>query len=116
MRGPQQQPEGEEVHPEKRWYVKNGDRIAGPELPRHRRQVEPGREHGVSDEVGEADQIECPHQWPEDEGHAHGQQRENREYSGGQVTVSRRHGKARRQVRPDKPGQQEDQTEETKTI
>ena len=29
----QQQPEREEVHPEKRWHIKHGDRVTGPELP-----------------------------------------------------------------------------------
>ena len=63
----QQQPEREEMRPEQRWNVENEDRVTGPELPRHRRQVYADRTRRVDDEVGKADEIEPPDQGPEEE-------------------------------------------------
>jgi hypothetical protein len=66
------------VRPEKRWYVENGDRVTGPELPGHRRQIHAERRAlRNDDEVGETDQIERPDQRPEEEAHAHREQRED---------------------------------------
>ena len=81
--GSQQQPECEEMHPEKRWYIQHGDRVTGSELPGNRWQIRADRPRCVEDEIGKTDQIESPDQRPEKKAHAHRQQREDGEQCGG---------------------------------
>jgi hypothetical protein len=42
------------VRPKKRWYVENGDRVTGPELPGHGRQIHAERRALRNDDEGSA--------------------------------------------------------------